>query len=112
VRAPREELEETLEMAVGRLSRLPGIVVEGNSAIEVLRPDIVIFISEEPQKIKKSALAVLGMADLLKERAEDGNISCADAWKIAGELGVPKKDVGRAADEAGVRIQNCQLGCF
>jgi LAO/AO transport system kinase len=49
---------------------------------------------------------------LLKERAEDGNISCADAWKIAGELGVPKKDVGRAADEAGVRIQNCQLGCF
>jgi molybdopterin-guanine dinucleotide biosynthesis protein len=65
VRAPREELEETLEMALGRLSRLPGIVVEGNSAIEVLRPDIVIFISEEPQKIKKSALAVLGMADIV-----------------------------------------------
>jgi hypothetical protein len=40
-------------------------VVEGNSAIEVLRPDIVIFISEEPQKIKKSALAVLGMADIV-----------------------------------------------
>jgi molybdopterin-guanine dinucleotide biosynthesis protein len=65
VRAPREELPETLEIAIGRLSRLPGIVVEGNSAIEVLRPDIVIFISEEPQKIKKSALPVLGMADIV-----------------------------------------------
>jgi LAO/AO transport system kinase len=49
---------------------------------------------------------------ILKERAEDGRISCAEAWKIAEELGVPRKDVGRAADETGVRIKDCQMGCF
>jgi LAO/AO transport system kinase len=49
---------------------------------------------------------------LLKERAEDGKIACAEARKIAEELGVPRKDVGRAADETGIRIKDCQLGCF
>jgi LAO/AO transport system kinase len=49
---------------------------------------------------------------LLKERAEGGKISCAEAWKIAEKLGVPRKDVGRAADDTGIRIKDCQVGCF
>lgn len=49
---------------------------------------------------------------LLTEKAEDGRISCEEAWQVAEELGVPKKDVGRAADDLGIRIRDCQLGCF
>jgi len=29
-----------------------------------------------------------------------------------GRLGIPYADVGAAADELGVKIKNCQLGCF
>lgn len=63
VRATREDLAETLQMAVDRLSHLEGIVLEGNSAIEVLRPDVVIFISVNgPEAKKKSARRVLESA--------------------------------------------------
>lgn len=52
------------------------------------------------------------LKEQLREKAADGKISCELAWRIAEELGVSKADVGRAADEAGIRIKDCQLGCF
>ncbi len=48
----------------------------------------------------------------LLEQAKDGKVSCAQAWQVAEELGVSKAEVGRAANEAGIKIKNCQLGCF
>ncbi|MDA8084524.1 MAG: hypothetical protein M0024_12775 [Nitrospiraceae bacterium] len=48
----------------------------------------------------------------IKKHAENGKITCAVARKIAEDLGVPYKEVGRAADKAGIRIKDCQLGCF
>ena len=46
------------------------------------------------------------------KKAIDRKIPCAVARKIAEELGIPYSDVGAAADELGVKIKNCQLGCF
>jgi hypothetical protein len=46
------------------------------------------------------------------EKSTDGRITCAAACRIADELGVPRKEVGRAADRAGIKIKDCQLGCF
>jgi molybdopterin-guanine dinucleotide biosynthesis protein len=65
VRSTPEDMHETLQMAVDRLSALDGIVVEGNSAIEVLKPDIVIFIAGEPGRFKQSARDALKMADVV-----------------------------------------------
>lgn len=48
----------------------------------------------------------------LQEQSVDGRITCAIARKIAEELGIAYKDVGAAADELGIRIRDCQLGCF
>jgi len=45
-------------------------------------------------------------------RLEDGKLTCYQAHAIAEELGVDPLDVGRAADEAGIRISCCQLGLF
>lgn len=59
------ELEEVLPMAVEMLSHLKGILVEGNSAIEILEPDIVIFISGAEGKIKKGAEKILKIADVV-----------------------------------------------
>lgn len=67
-----EEMEEALSLAVSRLSGLAGIIIEGNSAIEVLKPDIVIFISAND--IKNTALGVLEIADaVLGKEAIDKN---------------------------------------
>jgi hypothetical protein len=52
-------------MAIDSLSHLKGIIVEGNSAIEVLNPDVIIFNAGEPEKSKKNADRVLMMADIV-----------------------------------------------
>lgn len=65
VQSPFSDLGEVLPMAVEMLSHLKGILIEGNSAIEILKPDIVIFISGAEGKIKKGAEKILKMADVV-----------------------------------------------
>jgi len=66
VQAPPEEIKDILPLAVDRLSHLRGIIVEGNSAIEFLKPDIVIFVSgRQSGAMKKSAEKALKMADII-----------------------------------------------
>lgn len=49
--------------------------------------------------------------EMLK-KAVEGKLPCAAARKIAEDLNLPYKEIGDAADELGIRIKNCQLGCF
>ncbi len=66
VQSSFSELEEVLPMAVEMLSHLKGVLIEGNSAIEILEPDIVIFVSGiETGKSKKSSEKILRMADVI-----------------------------------------------
>jgi molybdopterin-guanine dinucleotide biosynthesis protein len=65
VQSPYDNLTETLQMAVESLSDLKGIVVEGNSAIKVLKPNIVVFISGTEGEIKKGGEKILKMADVV-----------------------------------------------
>ncbi len=56
VQSPAEELKETIAIAIGNLSGLDGIIVEGNSPIEFLESDIIIFIfGRNTSRIKESA---------------------------------------------------------
>lgn len=48
----------------------------------------------------------------LIKKAVNNKITCASAWKIAEKLGIPYREAGAAADELGIKIKNCQLGCF
>jgi hypothetical protein len=44
--------------------------------------------------------------------SKDGNIDCHTAIAIAKKCGVHPKEVGTKLDGLGIRICNCQLGCF
>ncbi len=48
----------------------------------------------------------------MKSLAPDNKIVCAVALKLARDLKITPAEVGNAADELKIRIQNCQLGCF
>jgi hypothetical protein len=50
--------------------------------------------------------------ELLMKKAVDGKIACPAARKIAEELSIPYKEVGRNADELRIKITGCELGCF
>ena len=52
------------------------------------------------------------VVEALEREAEGGRMSCARAQELAGELGVPLSVVGRALDLLGIKITECQLGCF
>jgi molybdopterin-guanine dinucleotide biosynthesis protein len=66
IQSPPGELKESLEVAMGLASGCDGIVIEGNSPIEFLTPDIVIFVfGEDPSRLKPSGRKALQRADLL-----------------------------------------------
>jgi len=53
------------------------------------------------------------LIEMLKERAGDEKrLPCAEAFAIARDLGLPLAEVGRTCDELGIKIVQCQLGCF
>lgn len=69
VQSPESELSEVLSIAMDRLSHLDGIIIEGNSAIEFLKPDVVVFIKDfNDKRIKASAEKIFRQADIIIER--------------------------------------------
>lgn len=48
----------------------------------------------------------------IKQKAINGRLPCPVARRIAEELSVSYKEVGRIADELSIKITNCELGCF
>jgi DNA-binding transcriptional regulator YhcF (GntR family) len=45
-------------------------------------------------------------------KAVDGKVTCPVLRKFAEDNGINYKVAGTAADMAGVRVHNCDLGCF
>jgi hypothetical protein len=52
------------------------------------------------------------LTEAVLAKASDGHITCPVLRKLAEDSGVPYKVAGAAADLAGVRVKNCELGCF
>jgi hypothetical protein len=52
------------------------------------------------------------MKDAVLAKSTDGRITCPVLRKFAEDQGIPYKVAGAAADMAGVRLGNCDLGCF
>lgn len=48
----------------------------------------------------------------LKAAAPDGSVSCTLARKLAKDLGVSPRLIGRAADQLNIKLKDCELGCF
>ena len=52
------------------------------------------------------------LREALAASALSEGVPCIEAWRTADDLGVPRILVGVAANEMGIRITRCQLGCF
>ena len=67
-------------------------------------------IPENPAKLPPEKLDELGQK--VKQSLREGYLPCPAAWKIALDAGVPKIAVGEITDRLGVRVTDCQIGCF
>jgi len=52
------------------------------------------------------------LREAVKSMERDGSVPCAALRKLAEDSGVPYKVAGAAADLSGIRVRNCDLGCF
>jgi hypothetical protein len=52
------------------------------------------------------------VAEAVKQHASKGGISCAAAFKIAGDLQVPPAEIGFTLDALEIPIAKCQLGLY
>lgn len=50
--------------------------------------------------------------EAVKAKAVDDKVTCPVLRKLAEDMGVPYKVAGAAADSVGIRVHNCDLGCF
>jgi molybdopterin-guanine dinucleotide biosynthesis protein len=167
IRAARERLAPLLADALERLAACDAVVIEGNSAVRLARPDAILgIIGADEAAAKPSAANLRSEADIivcmakdrraqtspagrprtiglaafpyvfdettaaaiiksmetidqdkklesiLRERAPEGRITCAAARHLAEELGIAYQAVGDAANAIGIKIKQCELGCF
>jgi hypothetical protein len=52
------------------------------------------------------------VAEVVTAAAEERRLACAEALAIAERLGVEPIAVGQTANRLGIKIVDCQLGCF
>jgi len=69
-----------------------------------------VHIRENAGNLSKESLSEL--ESVVKASLKDGYLPCPIAWGIAKKSNVPKIVVGDVADSLGIRVTNCQLGCF
>jgi hypothetical protein len=50
--------------------------------------------------------------EAVEAKAADGKIACPTLRKLAEDTGVAYRVAGAAADEIGVKVRDCDLGCF
>lgn len=95
----------------------------GRSAEEVLDAEAasLFSVSEGPASHEEEAPALVAPLSgarkeqtLLALRAAlvNGKLPCAVAYKLSREVGVGLRQLGQLANEEGIRISQCQLGCF
>ncbi|MEN8263392.1 MAG: hypothetical protein ABFR82_08015 [Nitrospirota bacterium] len=65
IQAPYDGLEDALDLAMFKMDGMKGVVVEGNSPVEFLDPQLVIFLIGENGQIKQSASNVSKRADII-----------------------------------------------
>ncbi len=65
-----------------------------------------------PPRAGGKAISREDLVAAVRETADDSRLVCTHAMALARRLGVPVREVGDAANEAGIKIASCQLGCF
>lgn len=52
------------------------------------------------------------LVEAVKAKSQDNKVTCPVLRKLAEDSGVPYKVAGAAADSVGIKVHNCDLGCF
>lgn len=65
-----------------------------------------------PEMVTKEPWMTEELEDTLKMLAFEGKISCAQAHRFAHEQAIKLEKMRLLLDACGIRLKECQLGCF
>ncbi len=65
VSSPRKDLGWALKVALNMVSGCKGVIIEGTSVLDYIKPDVAIMIRAKGKRIKESAKRALKKADLI-----------------------------------------------
>ena len=65
VSSPRKDLGWALKVALNMVSGCKGVIIEGTSVLNYIKPDVAIMIRAKGKRIKESAKRALKKADLI-----------------------------------------------
>ena len=51
-------------------------------------------------------------SEAVRKADEHGRIPCLSLWRLAGQHGLTKRDMGDIAETLALKVTPCQLGCF
>jgi molybdopterin-guanine dinucleotide biosynthesis protein len=71
IQSPKDGLGNALDIALGKMNGLQGVVVEGNSPSGCLSPDLIMFVLGKDGDIKESAAGVMESANVIVYNAEE-----------------------------------------
>lgn len=115
-----QDLAANLNQVMVEFIAVNYLVIEGNSILDYLNPDLTIY-------VKRDGIVEKPSANRAKARAEmainltDGidrfqitarKITCHQAHLISKALGIELKEIGRMLDDQGIKVAQCQLGLF
>ncbi|MBU4561364.1 molybdopterin-guanine dinucleotide biosynthesis protein MobB, partial [bacterium] len=65
VSSPRKDLDWALKVALGMVSECKGVIIEGTSVLDYIKPDVAILIKAKGKRMKESAKRALKKVDLV-----------------------------------------------
>ena len=65
-----------------------------------------------PETVEKKPWMTEELQDTLKQFTPDGKISCAQAHRFAQDQSIELKKMKLLLDACGIKLKECQLGCF
>jgi len=65
VSSPRKDLDWALKVALDMVSGCKGVIIEGTSVLDYIKPDVAILIKARGKRMKESAKRALKKADLV-----------------------------------------------
>jgi len=74
VQGSGNDLEDALNISLGKMNGLAGVVVEGNSPVDFLKPHLVIFIIGQDGQIKPQAVGIIKRADIIVINSGDQTV--------------------------------------
>ena len=82
-------------------------------AVKISRCQLGLFDYGSESKALQPMQGVEGELEaMIRDGLVKGALPCATAWDIASELAMKRIDVANATESLGIRITQCQLGCF